>query len=373
MAHSLLAAVLAAVLSVALAGAALAAIPMGGETLRLQGQAAIVGTPRQPQLLMSADGGGYHLDATLSPTFTRSRQGPRGDDGFGRGENGSRQGAPSRSDGVDLSGDYTLTGPGISPIDGRASGFVSGDGTGALSLADSNGSPLLSGDFSVDGSGSLEISLTGQLSSSEGRTSVSGPVTTQYSPEDHTFWYIARAAGLSAYLMLFLNIVLGLAVHTRFMDGLLARWRSFDLHEFTGLLAMGFLALHGLSLLGDRYVGFNLQQILIPMESTYRPFWIAVGIIAFYLVAMVTASSHLRRRIGYRGWKALHMTSYVAYLMALAHGIMAGTDTARPWAWFMYWATGSIVLVLTLWRFGFFGTDRPAMAREERRSTGGAG
>src|SRR5512146_510970 len=67
----------------------------------------------------------------------------------------------------------------------------------------------------------------------------------------HVFWYITRATGFTAYLVLFANMVLGLMIKTKQYDDLVPRWSSFDLHQFTALLALGFLALHVFSLLFD--------------------------------------------------------------------------------------------------------------------------
>jgi predicted ferric reductase len=177
---------------------------------------------------------------------------------------------------------------------------------------------------------------------------------------------------MSAYLMLFLNVVLGLAVHSRFLDELMARWRSLDLHQFTGLLGLGFLAIHTLALLGDRYIGFTVPQLLVPMASAYRPAWTALGIIAFYMILTVVASSYLRSHIGYRLWRAIHYLSFGAYLLALAHGLLAGTDTGERWAQALYWSTGGLVLILIFQRFRSVG-ERREVKLSDRRAANGVG
>jgi predicted ferric reductase len=168
---------------------------------------------------------------------------------------------------------------------------------------------------------------------------------------DHTFWYVARAAGLAAYLVLFVNVCLGLAVHTRTLDRLLARWQSFDLHQFTAFLALVLLGLHLAGLLLDRFIGFTLPQLFIPFTSPYRPLQTALGIVALYMLVAITASFSVRRSIGVRAWRALHFTTYGAYFLALFHGLLAGTDASQFWAQALYETTGATVLLLTLWRF----------------------
>jgi hypothetical protein len=55
------------------------------------------------------------------------------------------------------------------------------------------------------------------------------------------FWYISRTAALTAYLLFFVNIVLGLGMKLKFLDRLFERWRAADLHQFTALLGLPWL------------------------------------------------------------------------------------------------------------------------------------
>lgn len=315
-------------------------------SLQMQGGAQIDQSQSVPQLLLSADatdGSGYHVDVSVQPVAVHVSP-RRGDGGFGE-----REGRSQRV--TDLAGQFTLSGPNGSSVTGNASGQLSSNGTGSISLSDSSGVTQLSGNFAIDSSGNLQVALAGQVPVQLSSQSAQATATTAPQQVDHTFWYISRAAGLSAYLMLFLNVVLGLAVNTRIMDALVARWRSFDLHEFTALLAMGLLAIHGLALVGDQYIGFTLPQILLPFNLPYRPFWTAMGILAFWVLVVVTASSYFRKQLGYKTWRAIHYLSFGAYIMGLAHGIMAGTDSTMPWAQGLYLSTGVIVLLLTIRRF----------------------
>ncbi len=323
-----------------------AASQFASVSLQMQGGAQVDQSQSVPRLLLSADainGSGYHLDVALEAVGVHFAS-PGGGGGFGERERRFQRV-------TDLAGQFTLTGPAGSSVTGNASGQLISNGTGSISLSDSSGVTQLSGNFAVDNSGNLQLNLAGQVPAALSSQQSAQTATTAPQQVDHTFWYISRAAGLSAYLMLFLNVVLGLAVNTRVMDALVARWRSFDLHEFTALLAMGLLAIHGLSLLGDQYIGFTLPQILLPFNLPYRPFWTAMGILAFWILVVITASSYIRKQLGYKTWRAIHYLSFVAFLMGLAHGIMAGTDSTMPWAQGLYLSTGLIVLLLTIRRF----------------------
>jgi sulfoxide reductase heme-binding subunit YedZ len=168
---------------------------------------------------------------------------------------------------------------------------------------------------------------------------------------DNVFWYLSRTAGLTAYVLLTLNVCLGLMVRTRALDWLLARWRAFDLHQFTALLALAFVLLHVLSLLGDQFVGFSVTQLFVPFASSYRPVSVAIGILAFYVMGGIIASFYLRRLIGHSAWRAIHYLTFAVFVLALAHGIFAGSDTGQAWAAPLYCGSGGLIAALTVWRF----------------------
>jgi hypothetical protein len=163
-------------------------------------------------------------------------------------------------------------------------------------------------------------------------------------------WYLSRATGLVAYLLLFCTVVLGLAVRTKTLDRLVARWRVTDVHIFLSILVIVFVAVHAAVLLTDSYIGFSAVEILVPFASPYLPVWTGLGIIAAYLLLIVAVSFPARRITGYRFWRALHYVTFAVYAAALAHGLFTGTDTHTLWAQAIYVGTAGIVLTFVLYR-----------------------
>lgn len=163
-------------------------------------------------------------------------------------------------------------------------------------------------------------------------------------------WYLSRSAGLSAYMVLYLVVILGLCIRTRGLDRLVARWRVTDIHIFLSLLLMGLVLLHAGALLWDGFIGYSLGDILLPFSTGYRTFWTAIGIVMAYLLFVVLLSFPARRWIGYRAWRGLHYGTFVAYLGALAHGMFTGTDSPLFWAQLVYGVTAASVLGLLLVR-----------------------
>jgi predicted ferric reductase len=162
------------------------------------------------------------------------------------------------------------------------------------------------------------------------------------------WWYVTRASGIVAYLLLWFSMVLGLAVTSKYLDRLLDRVFTYDFHQFISLLSIAFVVLHVAVLLLDRYLPYSLWQILIPFISPYRPIWVGVGVIGFYLTLLVTITFYIRNRIGNRAFRLIHVLSLVGYLGATLHGIYAGTDSPLAAMRLLYFGTSLVVIFLTV-------------------------
>jgi predicted ferric reductase len=172
---------------------------------------------------------------------------------------------------------------------------------------------------------------------------------------NHTFWYLSRAAGLCAYVMLCANVALGIAVSAPLLERFVMKWRIFDLHQFTGLFFLGLVGLHIFALLGDQYVGFTVPQLFVPWLSSYRSGSVAIGIFALYLAVLVTATFYIRKQIGQRTFRLIHYGSFVVFALSLLHSVFAGSDTGTGWAILLYAVTAIGIGALTWWRFGAAG------------------
>jgi len=164
-----------------------------------------------------------------------------------------------------------------------------------------------------------------------------------------TMWYITRAAGLTAYLLLWFSTAWGLAVSSKIMDVVLHRSFTYDFHEFLSLLAVGFIFLHIIVLMFDLYLPYSVAQILVPFLSPYRPVWVGIGVIGFYLTLLVTVTFYMRSKIGMKAFRAIHVLSLLAYLGTTVHGLMAGTDTPLLAVMAMYVATFLVVVFLMVY------------------------
>ncbi len=177
---------------------------------------------------------------------------------------------------------------------------------------------------------------------------------------DPTFWILARASGLTAYVLLTGSMLAGLAVKSRPLGRRLKPAVATDVHRFLSLLGLGAVAAHGLALTLDQAVRIPLPALLIPGIAPYRPLWTALGVLAAELMVVVYTSFSLRRRIGARNWRRLHWLTYAVFAAATVHGLAAGSDSGSPWA-LVYVGSIAAVASLTAWRA--LSPPRPARAR----------
>jgi sulfoxide reductase heme-binding subunit YedZ len=135
----------------------------------------------------------------------------------------------------------------------------------------------------------------------------------------------------------------------------LSSWPAFavtDVHRFVGLLVGAFVSLHVLFIALDTYVHFSLAQLVVPGMSSYRPLWVALGIVAAELLAAIAATNVLRKRVGHRLWRRVHYLTFVVWAGATAHGIGAGTDSNTSWLRLLYVVSIAAVLGALAWRIG---------------------
>lgn len=170
-------------------------------------------------------------------------------------------------------------------------------------------------------------------------------------PGQQFYWFLSRGTAIVAYLLLWLNMTLGVGITSKLANSFPGKAVSADLHQYLSILGLGFAAAHSLLLLGDPYLNYSLVQVLLPFGSElYRPFWVGMGQLAFYLWIGVYLSFYVRKLIGKRTWRFVHFFSFMVFLGILLHGILSGTDSGTPWMNAIYWSTGSIFLSALFYR-----------------------
>lgn len=174
-----------------------------------------------------------------------------------------------------------------------------------------------------------------------------------------TSWYIARGSGITLYLLGWLIIMSGLSHGSRLLRNSGSRLMILSLHAYAFHLWYAMLVIHMLSLVADPTIFFGVRGLLVPFQSEWREPWTGLGTIAAFGGILIGASAAVRRVLGYRAWKALHWLSVPIFVLALAHGLGAGTDRASGTMFTIYVITGGWTFFLLVYRL----TKLNALAR----------
>jgi sulfoxide reductase heme-binding subunit YedZ len=163
-------------------------------------------------------------------------------------------------------------------------------------------------------------------------------------------WVFARSTGTAALVALVLSVLSGMALRS----GALA-WLSHNrgvraVHDLTSVLWLPLAVVHVITLLLDPYARVGLVDVFVPFLVSYGSFPIGLGTISLQLVAVVLISTWLRSRLTQQGWLAIHRLSYVAFVLAFAHGLLAGTDFAQPVLSALAWLTAAVVAIVAFRR-----------------------
>ncbi len=162
---------------------------------------------------------------------------------------------------------------------------------------------------------------------------------------DNPLWYLSRSTGIAAFLLLTATTAFGVAATQRALAS--RAWPRFAtqaLHRNLALLGVGFLGVHILSTLLDSYVTVGWYALIVPGLSPYRRPWVALGTAAWDLLVLLTLTSLLRTRLPAALWRAVHWSSYAAWLLALLHFLNTGTDAAHH-RWGVWLGAACLVVV----------------------------
>ncbi len=181
------------------------------------------------------------------------------------------------------------------------------------------------------------------------------------------FWYLTRATGAVALVLLTLSVVLGVVNVKRYATPQTPRFIVDGCHRMASLLVCVLLAIHiGTSVL-DGYAPIRLADVVIPFGGTYRPLWLGLGALAFDLLLALVVTSLLRARLGVRAWRAIHWLAYACWPVAMLHGLGTGSDVRAGWLVGMSAMCAAAVLVAIVARLA----DRDVHAQARIAVAGG--
>jgi len=179
-------------------------------------------------------------------------------------------------------------------------------------------------------------------------------------------WLAARAAGIAAYLLLSVQVALGLVLsHPTNKSTWKLSKRLFPWHEHLWVFVTAFLAVHVASIVADPYAGVGFAGAVVPGLSAYRTPAVAVGTLSLYAFLLTAITARWTRRLPAGAWLSIHRFAMAVWALAWVHGVLAGSDSG-PLA-LAYATTGFVVVSAVGYRYWVARLGRPTFAA--RRET----
>ncbi|MGC0775047.1 MAG: ferric reductase-like transmembrane domain-containing protein [Candidatus Acidiferrum sp.] len=166
--------------------------------------------------------------------------------------------------------------------------------------------------------------------------------------------------GLTAVAAITINMLLGVLMIFRYSPVRYwphLRFNYFQLHNWTGYIALFFATLHPIVLLFNKSPKFRVLDIVYPLHSPQQPLENTIGAIALYIVAIMVVTSYFRIQLGRRTWKAFHFTVYLGAVALFWHSLFTDPDLQHhPVDWFdggkvFVESCAAIILVTMLLRY----------------------
>lgn len=142
-------------------------------------------------------------------------------------------------------------------------------------------------------------------------------------------WYLNRGTGLVLLAVFTLTVLAGILSAGR-GGRIWPRFVTQGVHRGLSLVSTVLLLAHVVTAVTDEFVDIRWWQAAVPFGATYRPFYLSLGTLALDFTVAVGITSLLRRHLSGSAWRAVHVTSYAAWAVAVVHALGIGTDTGDP-------------------------------------------
>jgi predicted ferric reductase len=178
---------------------------------------------------------------------------------------------------------------------------------------------------------------------------------------EHTMWYLSRATGMIAWVVLGITCLWGILLITRMLKPADRPAWLLDLHRYLGVLSLVTVGAHMATLVGDNWSYFGWRELFIPQASKWQATAVTWGVLAFYLMVIVQVSSWTMRWLPRKLWHGIHLLSYVLFVMVTVHGFLAGSDSTN----LVFFAIACGVIAILL--FAFVARVLQGRARRHKR------
>lgn len=186
------------------------------------------------------------------------------------------------------------------------------------------------------------------------------PATSAHQAEIRA-WLGARAAGLTALVLLTIQVSFGLVLsHPTNKSTWKLSKRLFPWHEHAWVFTLAFVVIHVVAMAVDRFAKVGIVGALVPGMSEYRSVPVALGTLALYSLLVTGLTARFTKILPAGWWLKLHRLGLAVLALAWAHGLLAGTDSPALVA--VYVGTFLVVLLAAVYRYWIVRSGRPTFA-----------
>lgn len=163
-------------------------------------------------------------------------------------------------------------------------------------------------------------------------------------------WIAARSLGVASFLLLGILSITGILLTTGILFRLMSPATAWSTHRAIGSVLLFSVLGHITALLLDRFMNLRLVDVLVPFISPFQRLYMSLGIIGWYLLLLILASTLYTMTRYARFWRTIHFFAFPMYVLIFLHGLWIGTDAHRWWMQVIFWGSGSLVGAAVIYR-----------------------
>ena len=142
---------------------------------------------------------------------------------------------------------------------------------------------------------------------------------------------LSGSLGLIETVVLTVNVLLGMLLSTAYktkkwwqqLPPVIRKLNINDIHNYTAYIVAGLVLVHFLIIPLDPSSHFKWMDLAWPTGAPHQPYMVLLGAVSFLalLVVIITTQKTLKKNLGFRLWKNIHLIAYPLCLLFIIHGI----------------------------------------------------
>jgi len=135
----------------------------------------------------------------------------------------------------------------------------------------------------------------------------------------------AALAGYLAYGLMWSTLMWGLGLTTGIVQRFVRRATLYGGHMVLAVTTLSFTLLHAGTYVFQTHESFGILNVFSPLAGEPE---VGIGVVGFELMAAITFSVWLQKRLSYRRWHIVHWLAYPAFVLSIGH-MFATSSEAR--------------------------------------------